>query len=137
MGDRLATIEASLALVAARAGDPVPAVYARLFARHPALEAEFWRDGSGAIRGEMLTRVLETVLDIAGPRLWGEHLIIGELVTHDNYGIPRPLFAGFFRLVAEVLRDLGGDGWTAAMDAAWAEVLAEIDDRLAALLPAG
>lgn len=137
MGDRLAAIEASLALVADRAGDPVPAVYARLFSLHPAMEAEFWRDGSGAIRGEMLTRVLETVLDMAGPRAWGEHLIIGEMVTHDNYGIPRPLFAGFFRLVADVLRELGGDGWTPAMDAAWGDVLAEIDSRLAALLPAG
>ena len=39
-----AAVESSLELAVARIGDPQPAIYARLFALHPAMETEFWRD---------------------------------------------------------------------------------------------
>ncbi len=125
--------EASLTLAAERAGDLTPMVYARLFERLPAMEAEFWRDGTGAIKGEMLSRVFEILLDLAGPRAYAQHMIGTEFVTHDAYGIPRELFGNFFAVVADTVRDAAGPGYTRAMAIAWGELLADIDTILAAV----
>ncbi len=118
-------IEASLELAADRIGDPTQEVYRRLFALHPAMEAEFWRDRSGSIRGEMLTRSFETVLDLAGPRAWGNQLIATEVQNHAQYGIPPAVFADFLPIVAGVIRDGCGAEFTAAMADAWDAVLTE------------
>ncbi|WP_156256056.1 globin [Sandarakinorhabdus oryzae] len=137
----LPALEASLELAVTRSGDPQPAIYARLFALHPAMEAEFWRDGSGRIRGEMLARSFEMVLDLAAPHApeggqgiggWGSAFLGTEAVTHDAYGIPRAVFADFLPIMAGVIRDTCGDGFTPAMAAAWDLVL----DRAAATLAA-
>lgn len=128
-------LEASLDVAIARSGDPQPAIYARLFALHPAMEAEFWRDGSGRIRGEMLSRSFEMVLDLAAPHApqggWGSAFLGTEAVTHDAYGIPRAVFADFLPIVAAVIRDACGE-CSRAMAAAWGLVL----DRAAATLAA-
>lgn len=120
-------IEASLALAAERAGDITPYVYARLFACFPDMEAEFWRDRSGAIRGEMLARALEALLDFIGPRAWSPAYLATEQTTHDSYGIPREVFGAFYAVVAEVVRDLCGADWTAAMAEGWASLLREVE----------
>ena len=73
-----AAIEASLELAAERGGDLAPAVYARLFARAPQMQALFWRDTSGAIKGEMLAKVFEAILDFTGPRVYAHMLIETE-----------------------------------------------------------
>ncbi len=57
-----AALEASLELAVARIGDPQPAIYARLFALHPAMEAEFWRDTSGRIRFSDFLPVVAAVI---------------------------------------------------------------------------
>jgi hemoglobin-like flavoprotein len=131
---RLAAIEASLELAAARIGDPTAEVYRRLFVKHPAMEAEFWRDTQGNVRGEMLARSLETILDLAGPRAWGDQLIATEVQNHAHYGVPPAIFADFLPIVAEVIRDACGDGFAADMAAAWDVVLA--DAAALAVLPA-
>lgn len=128
-----AAVETSLALAAERGGDLTAAAYARLFARLPQMEAEFWRDSSGAIRGEMLARVFEIILDLAGPRAYAEQVIGTEYITHDAYGIPRALFPVFFAVVAETVETACGDGWTPAMAEAWAVLLADIDAMLGKL----
>ncbi len=129
----LAAIEASLALAADRAGDPAPQIYARLFALHPAMEAEFWRDTSGRIRGEMLARSFEMILDLAQTHApqggwanagWGCAFLGTEAVTHDAYGIPRQVFGDFLPIVAATIRDACGPGFTPDMAAAWDAVLA-------------
>lgn len=132
MTDPLATIEASLQLAADTVGDPAPQIYARLFAQHPAMEAEFWRDKNGAIKGEMLSRAFEALLDLAGPRHYAAHMIAGELVTHDNYGIPRDVFADFFPIIAAEIAAACGDGFTPAMAAAWDALLADVAAVVAA-----
>jgi hemoglobin-like flavoprotein len=126
-----AAFEASLAAAAARGGDLTADVYDRLFARHPAMRAEFWRDGKGSIRGEMLARVFETLIDMAGPRAFAAPVIATELTTHDAYGIPRPLFAQFFAIVRDSVAEGAGPDWTPAMAAAWDAVLGDIDAMLA------
>jgi len=136
MTDHAAALDASLALAVDRIGDPQPAIYARLFARHPAMEAEFWRDTSGRIRGEMLARTLEMVRDLAAPHApeggWAGAFLGTEAVTHDAYGINRAVFADFVPIVAAVIAEACGDGFTPAMAAAWALV----QDRAAAVLAA-
>jgi hypothetical protein len=131
-------IEASLELAVSRIGDPQQPIYARLFALHPAMEAEFWRDGSGRIRGEMLARTFEMILDLAAPYSpagggWGRAFLGTEAVTHDAYGIDRAVFGDFLPVVAAVIRDACGDGFTPAMAAAWAAVLVGGAETLAAL----
>ena len=126
-----AEIERSLELLAER-GDPTPLVYARLFARQPQMQARFWRDADGAIKGEMLSRVFEALLDFIGERRYA-HIMIGvELVTHEGYDVPRDVFATFFGVVAETVRDELGPDWTPAMDAAWQDLLAELAGYVAA-----
>jgi hemoglobin-like flavoprotein len=114
-----AAVEASLMLAAERGGDLTAAVYDRLFARHPAMQAEFWRDRNGAIRGEMLARVFDAILDFCGPAAWAPAYLETEAVTHDAYGIPRTVFADFFAVIADTVQDTLGPDWTPAMAAGW------------------
>lgn len=112
-------VEASLMLVAARGDDLTDAVYARLFARAPAMEAEFWRDRSGAIRGEMLARVFEAILDLCGPGSWAPDYIASEAVVHDSYGVPRDIFPLFFAAIGDAVAAALGAEFTPAMAAGW------------------
>ncbi len=127
MTDHVAALNASLELAVANGGDPQDAIYARLFALHPAMQAEFWRDTSGRIRGEMLARSFDMALDLAAPYApdggWGGAFLGTEAVTHDAYGISRDVFADFLPIVAAVIAERGGDDFTPAMAAAWHLVL--------------
>lgn len=126
-----AAIEASLEMAAERGGDLAPRVYERLFVREPAMQALFWRDSNGAIKGEMLAKVFEAILDFIGPRAYAHHLIETEVVTHEGYDVPRGVFATFFGIVEEVVRETCGADWTPAMDAAWKRTLADLDHYVA------
>ncbi len=126
-----AAVEASLELAAERGGDLSPAVYQRLFERQPDMKALFWRDGNNAIKGEMLAKVFEALLDFIGERHYAHHLIETEVITHEGYDVPRGVFATFFGIVAEVVRQACGADWTPAMDAAWRHTLADLDHYVA------
>ncbi|HLZ75116.1 globin [Phenylobacterium sp.] len=126
-----AAIEASLALAAERGGDLAPAVYARLFARQPEMLALFWRDANGGIKGEMLAKVFEAILDFIGPRSYAHNLIETEVITHEGYDVPRAVFATFFGVVAEVVAETCGGDWTPAMAGAWKRLLADLDHFVA------
>ena len=125
--DRTALIEQSLELAAERCPDLTPLIYARLFRQQPQMEALFWRDKNGAIKGEMLARVFEAILDFVGERLYAHHLIQCEVVTHAGYDVPPDVFQTFFPVVAETLREVVGEDWTAEMDLAWRGLLADLD----------
>jgi hemoglobin-like flavoprotein len=120
-------IEQSLELAAERCEDLTPLVYARLFAEHPQMEALFWRDTGGLVKGEMLSRVIEAILDFIGQRHYAHHLIQCEVVTHAGYDVPPDVFEVFFGVVARTLRDVVGEDWTPAIDAAWTTLLADLD----------
>jgi hemoglobin-like flavoprotein len=122
-----ALIEQSLELAAERCADLTPLVYERLFGEQPQMRALFWRDSNGAIRGEMLARVFEAILDFIGERLYAHHLIQCEVVTHAGYDVPPDVFATFFPVVAATLRDVVGTDWTPEMDQAWRTLLADLD----------
>jgi hemoglobin-like flavoprotein len=120
-------IEASLRVAAERGGDLTPRVYALLFEREPELVSLFWRDTDGAIRGEMLMKVIETILDFIGARRYADHLIHAEAANHGGYGVPAATFATFFGILAEVVRESCGSRWTEGMEIAWSRMLADLD----------
>lgn len=127
-----ALIEESLERLAEAAGDPTQAVYARLFALYPETEALFVRDTDGAIRGEMLAKTLECVLDLAGPNAYASNFIACEIVNHQGVGVPREIFARFYEVMAETFADLAGPEWSAAYGDAWASLVARIETVTAA-----
>lgn len=120
-------IHTSLVLAADRAGDPAPLVYARLFGANPDMLALFAHDRSDAVKGEMLARAFDTILDLVGDRSYGHHLIRAEMATHDAYGVPPLVFATFFQTIAATIAEILGPDWTPATAAAWAALLGEID----------
>ena len=123
-----AAIEASLEIASAQGGDLTERVYALLFARQPEIEILFWRDKNNLIKGEMLAKVFDAILDFIGPRRYADNLIRTEVHTHDGYDVPPKVFATFFGLVAEVVREACGAAWTKVMDAAWTRTLADLDN---------
>lgn len=120
-------IERTLELVGERGVDPTPRVYERLFEIHPQMQAHFWRDTTGAIRGEMLSRTFEAILDFVGERKYAGHMIGTEMVTHEGYDVPREIFSTFFSVVAATLREIVAEDWTTEMESAWRDLLAEMD----------
>lgn len=119
-------IELSLEIAAERAGDLTPRVYALLFARQPQMEALFWRDRDAAIRGEMLARAFETILDFVGERRYAHHLLRSERITHEGYDVPRDVFMTFFGVLVEAIEEACGADWTEEMSSAWRRTLTDI-----------
>ena len=120
-------IETSLEIAAERCEDLTPLVYRRLFADHPQMEALFIRDKNNLVKGEMLARVIEAILDFAGERRYAAQMIQCEVVTHEGYDVPREIFAIFFGTVAACLKAVLGADWSPAIDAAWSRLLVDLD----------
>ena len=127
MDRRAELIEATFELAAERCEDLTPFVYERLFRQSPEMKPHFWRDTNGAIKGEMLARVIEAIFDFIGERKYANHLIQCEVVTHAGYDVPPEVFATFFGTVAETLKELLGAEWTTETEAAWRSLLADLD----------
>ena len=108
-------------------GDITPRVYDRLFTEYPDMQALFVRDTNGSVKGEMLMRVIEVILDFLGARTYSATLIQCEVVTHDGYGVPPEVFGVFFGTLATTIRDVIGAEWTGAVDLAWTQLLADLD----------
>ncbi len=83
-------------------------------------------DSNGAVRGEMLARALEAILDFIGERVYAHHMINAEASNHDAYNVPREAFSRYFAIIVEALREACG-GWDASTGAAWERLLAELD----------
>lgn len=125
MGQRECEVVAgSLERLAERVGDPAPQVFARLFAELPDTEAQFARDVTGAVRGEMLTMVFTCLMDPAGPYQAG--LVRTERVNHDGFGVPPEQFDRFFEVVRDSCRELLGDEWTQEVEAAWSAQISQV-----------
>jgi hemoglobin-like flavoprotein len=120
-------IIASLEKAGERCDDLTPLVYDRLFAEHPDMRALFVRDTDGSVRGEMLARVIEAILDFIDRRAYAAHLIQCEVVTHEGYGTPPEVFRLFFSYVAKAIEAVIGSDWTARTEAAWSVLLADLD----------
>ncbi|HTW34450.1 MAG TPA: globin [Rhizomicrobium sp.] len=120
-------IVASLELAAQRCPDLTPLVYERLFREQPDMRRLFVRDKDGSVKGEMLARVVEAVLDFVGERRYAATLIQCEVVTHAGYEVPPDVFGTFFAVVADTLRDVLGADWSPDVEMAWRRTLANLD----------
>lgn len=121
-----AAIETSLALFAARCPDPAPIIYARVYSAHPGVEDQFRRDTRGFIKGEMLARAFELILDYVGDRRYADAMIAAERATHESYDVPRETFVSFFAAIRDAVRDTMADDWTLDAETAWSALLAEL-----------
>lgn len=115
-------IRHSLERLAERKGDPTPQVYARLFAARPDAEPLFVGDRTGAARGEMLAQAFDALLDIAEGGDRGARLLAIERINHEGLGVQPDVFADFFPVLSQVVRDGLGEEWTADIAAAWADL---------------
>lgn len=115
----------SLQLVADRHGDPADAIYRRLFAEHPELEALFVMDRDGGVRASMVQQGFECIIDQVGPRLVAPQIVAAARMHHDGYGVPANRFDAFFTAMRDTFRELLGPDWSPAMETAWAELLRE------------
>lgn len=127
-----AVIMESLERLAETAGDPTPQVYDRLFARYPEMRDLFQRDLNGAVKGEMLNKLFECALDLAGPNAYASNFIACEVVNHEGVGVPREVFPQFFEVAVETFRELMGADWTPAYEAAWRNLIARVNTITAA-----
>lgn len=119
-------IERSFALAAERCEDLTPLVYERLHREYPETLAMFRTQGSDLVKGSMLALTTEALLDFAGERSGKFRMIECEVSSHDAYGTPRELFFAFFGIIAATLQELLGAEWSAEMERAWIDMLAEI-----------
>src|SRR6059058_5585048 len=129
-------IEQSFELAAERCEDLTPLVYDRLFREHPEARTMFRTEGSELVKGSMLALTIEAMLDFAGERTGHFRLIECEISSHDAYGTPRDLFIAFFGVIARTVRDILGEDWSPEIDAAWRNLIAEIEALVAQAAPA-
>jgi hemoglobin-like flavoprotein len=126
MTDETFALAQSLELIVARHGDPVDAIYRRLFAVRPEVERLFVMDRQGLARGNMLAVFFDAVMDVERGGSYGLNLLAAERTTHDALGVDRQAYAAFFGVVRDTVRELSGDGWTPAMEAAWTRILSAV-----------
>ena len=124
-------IERSFEIAAGRCEDLTPLVYRRLHDEYPETRTMFRTEGSDLVKGSMLALTIDAILDFAGPRNGHFRLIECEISSHDAYGTPRELFIAFFGIIASTLREILGDDWSSEIDAAWRNLLGEIEKHVA------
>ena len=120
-------IERSFEIAAERCADLTPLVYDRLHREHPETKTMFRTEGSELVKGSMLALTIEAMLDFAGPRNGHFRMIECEISSHDAYGTPRELFIAFFGVIAGTVRELLDTDWSPEIDAAWRQLLDEIE----------
>ncbi|MDE2362047.1 MAG: globin, partial [Hyphomicrobiales bacterium] len=124
----------SFEIAAERCEDLAPAVYARLFRELPQVQPLFRKD-SELVRGEMLARTIDALLDYVGDRAYGQFFISSEAINHTGYEVAPETFVQFFRIVSEALRDVVGADWTSDMTKAWRDLLDDISTRVREAAP--
>lgn len=117
----------SIERAAERCADLTPLVYARLFRQRPETESMFRKQPKDLAKGEMLAQTLQAILDIVSNGRYGAHMIQCEVLSHNHYGVPVETFGVFFAVVADTIRDVIGADWTTETDAAWKQLLIELD----------
>ena len=120
-------IERSFELASERCEDLTPLVYQRLFREYPQTRALFRSEGSELVKGSMLALAIDAILDFAGERIGTFRMIECEGSSHDAYGTPPELFVAFYAVLAQTLREIVDVDWSPDIDAAWRNLLKEIE----------
>lgn len=122
-------IETTMEIVADAIGDPADLIYDKVFHKAPDLRGLFVLDTDGAVRGEMLFRVFELIIDLAQGRGYAEQLLRTEYVNHQGLGVPQAQFILLFDAIIETFREALDDQWTPDIDLAWTQ----LHERIAAI----
>ena len=130
--NRAVLIEASFELAAGRCEDLTPLVYARLFREHPDMQALFGADARDQVKGEMLAKALQSILDFIGEHHYAAAFIRAEAINHVGFQVPPAVFSRFFRVIAATLAELLDSDWSGEIAAAWEDLLADLDAFTAA-----
>jgi len=118
-------LEQSLYAVAEAGQDITPVFFARFFARHPEQQAMFFQPTSSC--PAMVKEILDSLLALATSDGWVDASIHNLVIAHRCYGnFPLPLYAELLDLFVETLAEVAGNRWSAAFDAAWRQVTAEL-----------
>lgn len=120
-------IERSLELAAERCEDLTPLVYARLFRANPGMLALFGADTGDQVKGEMLARAIQSILDFIGEHHYAATLIRSEVVNHAGFHVPPEVFSTFFAVLADTLAELLGTDWAPEMAGAWKGLLSDLE----------
>lgn len=123
----------SFELAAARCDDLTPLVYDRLFREQPQMRQLFVLDRDNAVKGSMLEWTINCILDLVDARAFGRNFIRAEASNHVRNGVAASDFPIFFRALADTLAELLDADWSPAMEAAWRDLLAELDAMVAAV----
>ena len=86
--NRAVLIEASFELAAGRCEDLTPLVYARLFREHPDMLALFGADTRDQVKGEMLAKAIQSILDFIGEHHYAAAFIRAEAINHVGFQVP-------------------------------------------------
>lgn len=129
-------IERSFEIAAERCEDITPLVYQRLHREFPETRTMFRTEGSEPVKGSMLALTIDAILDFVGPRTGHFRMIECEISSHDAYGTPRDLFIAFFGIIARTLQEIMGEDWSPEIDAAWRNLIGEIEMLVAQTAPA-
>ena len=129
-------IERSFEIAAERCEDITPLVYRRLHAEYPETLTMFRTEGSEPVKGSMLALTIDAILDFVGPRTGHFRMIECEISSHDAYGTPRDLFIAFFGIIARTLQEVLGEDWSPEIDAAWRNLIGEMEALVAQAAPA-
>jgi hemoglobin-like flavoprotein len=108
-------------------GDLTPLVYARLFREQPQMEALFGRDTGDQVKGEMLAKVIQSILDFLGEQHYAASLIRTEAINHAGFHVPPAVFGTFFATLAATLEESLGQDWRPQTAAAWDHLLTALD----------
>jgi hemoglobin-like flavoprotein len=126
MDNDAAIIIETMERVVERVGDPMPLIFARLFAEIPDAEPLFVRDKGGLVRGQMFQVTMESLLDFLGDRSYGAALIQIERVNHQGLGVEPEMFDRFYLIVMATFKDVLAEQWTGEMETVWTRVIAEL-----------
>lgn len=124
---RSALIEESFELAAARCEDLTPLVYARLFREYPDMLPLFGADTRDQVKGEMLAKAIESILDFIGEHHYAATFIQTEVTNHAGFQVAPEIFGRFFRVLADTLAELLGPDWSPEFAAAWRDLLSDLD----------
>jgi hemoglobin-like flavoprotein len=112
-------LEANLELVAEREPQLFRRVYAIFFREHPEVD-ELFRQYGEERQAEMLSETFTSLFDLLDREAWtpGHVAAMGER-HRVGYVVRDEMYAWFSDAVMDALREVSGDAWDTATEAAW------------------
>jgi hemoglobin-like flavoprotein len=123
----------SFATVVERSPQVIARFYEIFFERFPEVRPMFGRAPAGIARQEkMLTDALVAVLDHLEDAPWLQETLFALGAKHVGYGVRDEMYGWVGQCLLAALAEAGGDAWTPAVEAQWAEAFGAIQSMMLA-----